>query len=217
MSKVIFWYVGDVTGRIDKHDLVQAGNLCRAEVQWVETGFAPFTDVSKFYSKAMSELTEDIDRNKLIARTVAVNNGHDGISLILSDRKEHCDNLQNTLFNGHDIQAEVLTGSTNPKERERIITALQDGECRYLIATGQLIGEGFDLPGISNVFLATPVKFSGRLIQYVGRALRPAPGKDKAMIFDFVDDHGVFKASAKSRENTYQNQGIRDARVLLGA
>jgi len=37
-----------------------------------------------------------------------------------------------------------LTGSTSPKDRERIISALQDGGCKYLIATGQLIGEGFE-------------------------------------------------------------------------
>ncbi|MDD4274942.1 MAG: DEAD/DEAH box helicase [Desulfobacter postgatei] len=207
LSKVIFWYVGDVTGRIAKDDLVQAGNLCRAEVQWVGTGFSPFADASEEYSKALSELTEDGTRNRLICKTVSENNGH-GVSLILSDRKAHCVTLQNILSDVHGIQAEVLTGSTSPKERERIITALHDGGCRYLIATGQLIGEGFDLPGISTVFLTTPVKFSGRLIQYIGRALRPAPGKDKAMIFDFVDDHGVFEASARARAYTYQGQGI---------
>jgi superfamily II DNA or RNA helicase len=207
LSKVIFWTMGDVTGRIDKQDLVDQGNLCRAEFYWVNTGFSPFSDPGDVYSRALSELTEDADRNRLIARTVAVNNGH-GISLVLSDRKEHCETLKNILSDGHGIHAEVLTGSTRPKDRERIIQALQNGECKYLIATGQLIGEGFDLPGISSVFLATPVKFSGRLIQYIGRALRPAPGKDKAMIFDFVDDHGVFEASARSRAYTYEQQGI---------
>ena len=86
---------------------------------------------------------------------------------------------------------------------------MQDGECHYLIATGQLIGEGFDLPGISSIFLGTPVKFSGRLIQYIGRALRPAPGKDKALIFDFLDvENPVFTASAKARVSIYENQGI---------
>ncbi len=208
LSKVIFWHVGDVAGRIDKQDLVQAGNLCPAEVKWIKTGFSPFVDASEFYSKALSELTEDSTRNRLICRTVAENNGH-GVSLVLSDRKEHCQVLKNILEDAHGIQAEVLTGATTKSDRERIIKALQNDECRYLIATGQLIGEGFDLPGISTVFLATPVKFSGRLIQYIGRALRPAPGKDKAVIFDFVDGlNPVFAASAKSRNYTYENQGI---------
>ena len=207
LSKVIFWTMGDVTGRIDKQALVDQGNLCQAEVRWVKTEFSPFSDASAEYSKALSELTEDEARNRLICKTVAEHNGH-GVSLILSDRKDHCSALQNILFDVHGIHAEVLTGSTNPKDRERIIAALQEGECKYLIATGALIGEGFDLPGISTVFLGTPVKFSGRLIQYIGRALRPAPAKDRATIFDFVDDHGVFEASAKSRAYTYADQGI---------
>lgn len=77
------------------------------------------------------------------------------------------------------------------------------------MATGQLIGEGVDLPEISNLALATPIKSSSRLIQYVGRALRPAPGKTKAVILDFVDAHGVFQNSARSRWETYEQQGIQ--------
>jgi len=208
LSKVIFWHVGDVTGRIDKQDLIQAGNLCPAEVQWIKTEFTPSMDASEFYSKALSELTEDDTRNRLVCRTVSEKNGY-GVSLILSDRRAHCDMLQNILSDVHGIHAEVLTGGTTPKDREQIISSLQGGECHYLIATGQLVGEGFDLPGISTVFLTTPVKFSGRLIQYVGRALRPAPGKDRALIIDFVDvEDPVFTASAKARHYVYLNEKI---------
>jgi hypothetical protein len=39
--------------------------------------------------------------------------------------------------------------------------------------------------------------------------LRPAPGKVKAVILDFVDDHGIFEHSARSRWRTYLQQGIR--------
>jgi superfamily II DNA or RNA helicase len=35
--------------------------------------------------------------------------------------------------------------------------------------------------------MATPVRFSGRIIQYLGRILRPAPGKKRARVFDYVD------------------------------
>lgn len=82
-------------------------------------------------------------------------------------------------------------------------------EAHSLSHPPSLIGEGFDLPGISTIFLTTPVKSSGRLIQYIGRALRPAPGKDCAVIFDFVDVlNPVFEASAKSRHYIYQQQQI---------
>jgi len=66
--------------------------------------------------------------------------------------------------------------------------------------------EGFDLPGIESLLLATPLKFDGRLLQYVGRALRPAPGKDFASIIDFVDHRvGVLANAARSRARLYMN------------
>jgi superfamily II DNA or RNA helicase len=206
LSKVIFWHVGDVTGEINKQDLLDNGNLCQAEAVFIPTGFRPGSDPSESYSKALSELTQDQDRNRLIAETVTRHNGT-GITLLLSDRREHCQALAESLKD-NDILAAVLTGQTPAKKREQIIQDLQSGKCHYLVATGQLIGEGFDLPEITTLALATPVKFSGRLIQYAGRALRPAPGKEKAVILDFVDRHGVFQASAKSRAAEYNNQKI---------
>jgi superfamily II DNA or RNA helicase len=210
LSKVIFWHIGDVAAKIDKAELVGTGDLCPAGVVWIETDFSTATDATEYYSKALSELAEDQARNQLICRTVAENNSH-GISLLLSDRKAHCHALAAILESQHGIKAVVLTGATGTRDRERILDDLHQGRCRYLIATGQLIGEGFDLPAISSMFLATPVKYHGRLIQYIGRALRPAPGKDKAAIYDFVDARNpVFAASAKSRAYTYEQQGIEE-------
>jgi superfamily II DNA or RNA helicase len=209
LSDVIFWYIGDVTGRIEKLNLLEAGNLCDAQVQWIETKFNTQTDTSEYYSQVLSELTQDYQRNRLICDTVEKQEGP-GIRLILSDRKDHCQTLHDTLLKENHIQSEILTGTTPPKERDRIIRELRKGSCDHLIATGQLVGEGFDLPGITTLFLTTPVKFSGRLIQYIGRALRPAPGKDKAIIFDFVDIlNPVFEASARSRSFTYAQQNIK--------
>jgi superfamily II DNA or RNA helicase len=208
LSKVIFWYIGDVAGSIDKQDLVDSGNLCQAEVKWIKTNFNTLTDASINYSRALSELTEDYNRNRLICDTMTKNNGA-GISLILSDRKTHCQILHDTLLKENQIKAEILTGSTSKTTRQKIINDLREGKCKYLIATGQLIGEGFDLPEITTMFLATPIKFSGRVIQYIGRALRPAPGKEKSIIFDFVDVlNPVFKASATSRFYTYRQEQI---------
>jgi len=64
--------------------------------------------------------------------------------------------------------------------------------------------EGFDCKNLSNLFLATPIKFSGRLLQYLRRVLRPAPGKDRARIFDYIDARvPVLKYSARAREAVY--------------
>jgi superfamily II DNA or RNA helicase len=62
-----------------------------------------------------------------------------------------------------------------------------DGKIRVLAATGQFIGEGFNCREPSARFLAIPIKFNGRLPQYLGRILRPAPGKDHPRVFDYCD------------------------------
>ncbi len=103
------------------------------------------------------------------------------------------------------LRRRCLTGNVNGKEREKIVERLNNGLVKVLIATGQLIGEGFDCPGLSTLFLTTPIKFSGRVIQYLGRILRPAPGKDKAKVYDYADlKVGVLRAAAKSRCRVYQ-------------
>jgi superfamily II DNA or RNA helicase len=84
---------------------------------------------------------------------------------------------------------------------------LNASRVKVLVATGQLIGEGFDCRELSTLFLATPIKFNGRLLQYLGRVLRPAPGKDKARVFDYHDINvGVLVAAARSRQWVYEGQ-----------
>lgn len=203
LTKALHWTLGPVTGKIEKKDLVSAGHICDAEVIFHETDFLPSLDASEYYSQALSELAADAGRNKLICDTISAH--AQGTSLVLSDRKSHCTILHAGL---RGLKAEVLTGSTPRKERLQIVDDLRKKKCNCLIATGSLIGEGFDLAEIQNVFLTTPVRFSGRLIQYIGRALRPAPGKARAVIHDFVDVGPVFSNSARARRKTYREQGI---------
>jgi superfamily II DNA or RNA helicase len=84
------------------------------------------------------------------------------------------------------------------------VERLNAGKVKVLIATGQLIGEGFDCKELSTLFMATPIKFDGRLIQYMGRILRAAPGKRMARVYDYVDNHvGVLRAAA-ARQRVYE-------------
>ena len=153
----------------------------------------------------LSELTSDPDRNALIVQDVLreVANGA-GVCLVLSDRKTHCLALS-SMLRRNGVNPDVLTGDTATRERAAIVARLSAGEVRVLIATGQLVGEGFDAKVLQTLFLATPIKFSGRLIQYLGRVLRPAPGKEKAIIYDYVDGNvAVLRVSAEGRERVYR-------------
>lgn len=206
LSKLIFWHLGDIQHAIDPHQLVDSGDILAAEVIERPTEFKAHHDPTKHYSKMLAELTADDLRNRQIAQDVADEvQQTEGICLVLSDRKQHCETLKAILTLRHKIAAEVLTGDVEAGRRLEILGRIAEGKTRVLIATGQLLGEGFDCPNLSSLFLATPIRFSGRVLQYVGRVLRPALGKKQARIFDYVDVHvGVLKSAAVARQAVYR-------------
>lgn len=211
LGRVIFLYLGDCHHQVDKSMLLDQGHLCQAQVVFHPTDFDTLLDGSTEYSAMLAELTRDHDRNRQICGDVAGDDTR-GIRLVLSDRKEHCQELANILAEHHSIQATVLHGGINAGDRETITQEIQAGNVHVLICTSQLVGEGYDLPALESLYLTTPIRFSGRLIQYIGRVLRPSPGKGRAVIHDYVDTHvGVLESSAKARQAEYERQGITAA------
>ena len=206
LSKLIFWHLGDVHHEVDKKHLLATGDVLPAEVITRETDFRPHYDPVTEYSKMLSELTADTQRNILIAADVARETANiDGICLVLSDRKAHCENLRALLKFRFKIDSEILTGDLNMDQRQKVIEGLNQKKVQVVIATGQLIGEGFDCQNLSTLFFATPIRFSGRVLQYLGRVLRPAPGKKTARVFDYVDIHvDTLTKAALARQRTYR-------------
>jgi len=204
LTRLIYWHLGDKVYEVEQTALVDSGDVLRAEVITRKTGFISSWDASEHYSRMLSELTEDPERNEQIVEDVIkeANNGG-GVCLVLSDRKAHCDELAGMLTN-RGAPADVLTGDLSNRERQSIVERLNAGQIKILVATGQLIGEGFDCRDLSTLFLACPIKFSGRLIQYLGRVLRPAPGKKEARVYDYVDSKiGVLRHAAEARQRVY--------------
>jgi superfamily II DNA or RNA helicase len=208
LSKLIFWHLGDVHHQIHKSDLVAKGDLLDLDVVVRPTQFKPYYDPVNEYSKMLSELTSDDARNRLIVSDIATEvqrQANAGVSLVLSDRKRHCKNLQALLKHRHHIDAELLTGDVPMAQRRNIVARIEAGRVGVLIATGQLIGEGFDCPVMSTLFLTTPIRFSGRVVQYLGRVLRPVKGVEHARVYDYVDIHvEPLQAAAKVRQRVYR-------------
>jgi superfamily II DNA or RNA helicase len=211
LSRLIFWHLGDVHHEIARDDLVRSGAVLAADIVTRATAFRSYSDPLTEYSRMLSELTGDTERNLLIARDVAAEAaGGGGISLVLSDRKAHCENLKTLLLHRFKTPSELMTGDLPPQERQAVVDRLNAGAARVVIATGQLIGEGFDCPNLSSLFLATPIRFSGRVLQYLGRVLRPAPGKERARVFDYVDaEVETLAKAAEARRRVYVRAGMR--------
>lgn len=206
LSKLIFWHLGDKHHEVDKSQLIETGDILPAKVIFRETNFTTRYDPVSEYSKMLTELATDTQRNILIASDVvgeAAKNS--GICLILSDRKVHCENLQALLRYRFKLESELLTGDLDIGDRQKVLERINRGQVQVIIATGQLIGEGFDCKDLTTLFLATPIKFSGRLLQYLGRVLRPATGKKYAVVFDYVDVRvETLLKAANARKRVYR-------------
>jgi superfamily II DNA or RNA helicase len=71
-------------------------------------------------------------------------------------------------------------------------------------------------PILDTLFLAAPIAFKGRLVQYASRILRPHPGKTTAEIHDYHDTAtGVLASSLAKRAPGYTSLGYPDPRRLI--
>lgn len=98
-------------------------------------------------------------------------------------------------FQAHGYKAAALDGKMDKFERQRIVRDFRNGALN-IITSAELLSEGFDVPGMYGAILIRPTKSLSLYLQQVGRALRTAPGKDKATILDHVgnshdDAHGL--------------------------
>ncbi len=212
LTQLIFWHLGGMHARIDAEDLMGSGAILRPEICIRHTDFHTRRDSTEEYAQIIADLTADRARNELIVDEVGREvHGGSGVALVLSDRKGHCRELRALLSERHGISGTVLTGDTPLPERKDLVARIQEGREQVVFATGQLIGEGFDASNLTSLFLATPVKFSGRLIQYLGRVLRPCAGKVQPKVYDFVDNRvGVLESAGRARGLVYAELGTQN-------
>jgi superfamily II DNA or RNA helicase len=205
LTKLIHWYVGPVRHKIDSAYLMKQGNITAIEPIIVNTNFVSMLPSPKDeYPKLLSEITKDKERNELIASNVIHEARQGEVCLVLTDRKEHCEELE-ILIQAEGLKTRQLTGSHTNEYRAKIVKEINSNKINILIATGQLIGEGFDCKNLSALFLTTPIKYNGRLIQYIGRVLRPKPGKERAKIYDYFDRNiKCLWGAYKSRKKVYE-------------
>lgn len=96
-------------------------------------------------------------------------------------------------FQAAGFNAMSVDGSMLDSDRKAAIDGLGNGKL-HVVTSCDIISEGTDIPVVSAAILLRPTQSTGLYIQQVGRALRTAPGKDKAIILDHVGNvlrHGM--------------------------
>jgi superfamily II DNA or RNA helicase len=164
-----------------EHEVVVRATTYRLPEHLVDAG------IQEIYS----QLIADESRTSLIIADVldAIAGGRS--PLVLTERREHLDDLANRLTS-HVPHVLVLKGGMGARQRKQLVdrlAAVPTDEPRVLLATGRYIGEGFDDARLDTLFLTLPVSWRGTIHQYAGRLHRTHAGKQLVQVFDYVDIH----------------------------
>jgi len=162
---------------------------------------------NKAIYEVYSVLVDDDERNDLIARDVleAVEEGR--VPLVLSERKRHLELLKDRL-EPHVDNCALLVGGMGKKRTIRALESFDGSRRSVLLATGKLVGEGFDHPRLDTLFLTFPVSWKGIVQQYVGRLHRRHSGKEEVRVYDYADVLvPVLAASFRRHRKSYERMG----------
>lgn len=139
---------------------ILAGDYNRKELASVMDGSAVMGDVLKHYRKLAAG-----KRMVLFAWSIES-------SIAIAAR-----------FRDAGVPAEHVDGTATNIERDGAMDRFRRGET-LVLTNVDLFGEGLDVPAIEAVALLRPTQSLSLYLQQVGRALRPASGKDYAVILD---------------------------------
>lgn len=164
------------------------------------------------------QIANNSARTQLIAQDVFASMQNKLVPVVISERKAHlikiAEAIRTSCRNKENFKVLLLTGDMGAKDCRATLAELtksiEDKNPVCLLTTGSLIGEGFDLPRLDALFLAMPISFKGRLIQYAGRLHRSHADKQEAIVYDYLDDFSALtKSMFKKRLTAYRAMGYR--------
>ena len=155
-------------------------------------------------------LSEDDARNaRIVADAVAALNDGRKV-LLLTKRTEHLDLLHEHL-KGIPHPRFLLHGKMKAKERQATIqqlSELSDDTPHILLASAQLVGEGFDHAPLDTLILTLPISWEGTLQQYAGRLHREHASKTDILIHDYVElENPQLSRMWEKRQRGYRAMG----------
>ena len=210
-EKLIGAYLGDVVHTVDKSEMQ---DVCPQTSEDTPEGDAvivrttnlttPFGTTSRDFQLMSKVLSNDANRNALIAADIAQEAKSGKRCLVLTERKEHAEMLRAYLRK--DFETIMFSGDLSFRQRSFALQKIKSGRFRILIATGQILGEGSDIADLEVLFLAFPVSFHGKLAQYVGRIRREGGPKK---VYDYRDAHiPILEKLWKKRATYYRKSAF---------
>lgn len=211
LEKINYMLLGPIRYRYTSKDRAKEQGIEHLVYPRFTRAVAPRFSQDKMHpNEAYEIIRNNEDRDDLIIRDVkqCVENGRTPV--VLSKYVEHSQRLYQRLINCAD-RVFLLFGANSKKEHREILKQMNQvtpNESMILVATGKLIGEGFDYPRLDTLIMATPVAWKGVVEQYAGRLNRDYDGKKSVIIYDYVDSHiSMFDRMYHKRLKAYKQIG----------
>lgn len=167
------------------------------------------------HAELLNQLAANNERNREIENICRTLIKRQRRILLLTGRQQHLTLLAPMLASLTD-NLFVLNSELTDKERSALIENLDNLPSdipRIVLATGQLIGEGFDHAPLDTLILALPIVSKPLLTQYIGRVVRQFEGKKDAEIIDIVDAGiAMFERQWMQRQKVYKSHRIHFGR-----
>lgn len=156
---------------------IDTAGVHRAHGDYVTRELAAVADRPTITGDAITHYRRHADRVPTIAFCVSV---------------EHARHVARD-FQAAGYIARCVDGGTREAERDDAIAALGSGRI-HVLTSCELISEGVDVPIVGCGIMLRPTQSTALAIQQMGRCLRPAPGKRRAIILDHAGNtlrHGL--------------------------
>ena len=208
LEGIIAMQCGPIRHETRPGDLLDTAHIQRRLVVH-PTGFVH--DDTASIQEVFGALVDDERRTRQICADVVQALDAGRICLVLTQRTVHIDAICRRLATtGHD--AHILRGGLGKRSLAAVHGAMAapgNDTGMVVVATGSYLGEGFDWPRLDTLFLAFPIAFKGRVVQYVGRLLRAHGAKHAVELHDYVDEHvAVLARMHTKRLSVYKTLGF---------
>ena len=177
LFKRVDWSVG-------MESLIKQGYLVKPVPRSVSKAFdtsSVETRAGDFVLEGLAKLTKD---QKKIREQVA-----DAIPLLTGRNKvvwtcvsiEHAENVADLLA---ALNESVVAIHSKSPDFDLAMKSFEHGHIRHAVSV-MILSEGIDIPAVDAVVLMRPTQSPTLMVQTIGRALRPFPGKTDALILDY--------------------------------
>jgi hypothetical protein len=188
LSRMIYYYIGDILHQIDSRKATAIRAIFQAEVVVRETDFDYPYEHSDDYSSMMEALVRDQKRNQLIVDDVAdeMAGGGGGPLLVLTEDEEQGRTLEQML-NERGISSFSYDPQTAADREQSFSEQLRTGKSQVMLAKRQFLKKMIPEVGFAALFLTTPLNFRDEVIKPLQRVLKRNNGQPLVKIYDYVD------------------------------